>query len=234
MEGATAATYDADIFEGSKGDDSSVSSSCKLVKTCDTALLSTTTTIPTTFDDIPSELLIQYILPFVGRHQYRFVATVDHNFHTAYSTVFPEKVTHFNVSTIEHVKTCFDEIMRQYHHPRILCHIAAREGNLAVLKYLRSIQCPWDSDTCASAAENGHLDVLQWCRENDCSWDAWTCSRAAINGHIDIFKWCRYNGCECCQYTCKYLERKGYYDVLQWSFKNGCVCIVCSKYGNLD
>jgi hypothetical protein len=171
----------------------------------------------------------------VGDHQYRFVATVNHNFHTAYMSMFPEKVTHYNVSTIDRAKICFDEWkIMEYHHPSILCNIAAREGNFNVLKYLRSIHCPWDGRICASAAKNGHLDVIKWCRQNGCEWDKWTCYNAARNGHIDILKWCRQNGCEWRQSTCKALERRRYFDVLQWSFENGCKCIVCSKYGNLD
>jgi hypothetical protein len=165
---ATATTTDSNIFEGSKGDDrflsSSEQSSFKRLKTCDAALLSAatkeTTQIPT-LEDIPSELFIQYILPFVGRRQFRFVAAVNHNFHTAYTTVFPEKVTCFNTSSVEHAKICSNEIMGNYLLEQNLCCTAAKDGNLNVLKYLRSIQCSWDNWTCASAARNGHLDVVQ-------------------------------------------------------------------------
>jgi hypothetical protein len=220
------------------------------------------TTQITTLEDIPSELFIRHILPFVGRRQYRFVAAVNHNFHTAYVTVFPGKLTCINVSTIEHAKICFDEIKGDCdHHPCILCCTAASKGNITVLKYLRSIEscwhsdtclaaarnghldvvkwchengCPWDSRTCAWAARNGHLDVLRWCRENGCPWNEYTCHFAAENGHIHILKWCRQNGCKWWRSTCKDLQREGYFDVLQWSFENGCKCIVCSQYGNLD
>jgi hypothetical protein len=215
-----------------------------------------------TLENIPSALFIQHILSFVGQHQYRFVATVNHNFHTAYLSMFPKKVTRLNVSTTEHAKICFDEIKRPYHYPSILCRIAAREGNITVLKYLRSFQCswdkwtcadaaanghldviqwsrengcPWDEYICAYAAENGHLDVLQWCRENGCPWNYRTCLYAAKNGHINVLIWCRQNGCPWCERTCEALERIGCYDdVLQWSFENGCICEVCSKYGDLD
>jgi hypothetical protein len=192
---ATTATTDSNMLEGSKGDDRSVSSSeqssFKRLKTCEAALLSAVAKETTsTLEDIPSELFIQYILPFVGRHQYRFVAAVNHNFHTAYVTAFPKKATCYNVSTMEHAKICFDETKRQYHHQRILCYIAAREGNITVLKYLRSIQCPWGNWTCTSAAENGHLDVIKWCRQNGCPWGYGTCANAAENGHLDVIKWC--------------------------------------------
>jgi hypothetical protein len=238
---ATAATTttDSNIIEGSKGDDRSVSSSeqsfCKRLKTCEAALLSAVAKETTpTLGDIPSELFIQYILPFVGRHQYRFVAAVNHNFHNFYVTVFPKKWTHYNVSTIEHAKICYDDIMDHSSLQNILCCTVARDGNLTVLKYLRSIQCSWDIITCASAATNGHLDVIKWCRENGCPWDTQTCFHAAKNGHLDVVQWCRQNECEWNEFTCYHLERKGYCDVLQWSFENGCRCKVCSKYGSLD
>jgi hypothetical protein len=52
------------------------------------------------------------------------------HFHTAYLAAFPKKGTCVNVSTMEHAKFCFDESMGDYRLQHILCHIAAREGNL--------------------------------------------------------------------------------------------------------
>jgi hypothetical protein len=93
MEGATAATYDADRLTGPKGDDRSESSSCTRMITFDAALLSAVAKETTlTLEDIPTELFIQHILPFVGDYQYRFVASVNRNFHTAYVTAFPDSM----------------------------------------------------------------------------------------------------------------------------------------------
>jgi hypothetical protein len=238
---ATTATYDAKMFKELKGDIRSESSSCKRLKTCEAALLSSvakeTTQIPT-LGDIPLELLIQYILPFVGRHQYRFVATVNHNFHTAYVTVFPKKVTRSNVSTIEHAKICFNE-NKDHFRQRYLCIITAREGNLTVLKYLRSIHSPWDGSTCAAAAGNGHLDVIKWCHENGWPWDSDTCSNAAKNGHLDVIKWCRQNGCPWNENTCASAAENGHLDIIKWCRQNGCkwggtTCSNAAENGHLD
>jgi hypothetical protein len=240
MEGATAATYDADSLKGSKGDDRSVSSACKRLKPSDAALLSTVAKETTpTFDDIPSEVFIQYILPFVGRHQYRFVAAVDRYFHTAYVAAFPEKVTCYDASTIEHAKICFNEKKIQYHFQCFLCDIAARGGHLTVLKYLRSIQCPWGNYTCAYAAKNGHLDVLQWCHENGCPWRAITCANAANNGHLNVIKWCRQNGCSWDARTCANAAENGHLDVIKWCRENGCpwdenTCSSAAENGHID
>jgi hypothetical protein len=248
MEATTAiaalAATDSNMYEGSKGDDRSVSSSeqssFKRLKTCEAALLSAVAKETTpTLEDIPSELFIQHILPFVGRRQYRFVATVNHNFHTAYVTAFSEKVTCFNVPTIEHAKICFDEWKGNYCYPRILCCIAARKGNLTVLKLFRSIHLPWDRSTCAAAAENGHLDVIKWCHENGWPWDENTCANAAKNGHLDVIQWCRENGCPWDENTCWNAAENGHLDVIKWCRQNGCpwnawTCASAAKNGHLD
>jgi hypothetical protein len=224
---ATTAATDSNMLEGSKGGDRSVlsseQSSFKRMKTCETALLSTVAKETTpTLGDIPSELFIQYILPFVGFHQNRFMAAVNHSFHTAYLAAFPEKETRFNLSTMEHVKIRSDENKGDNRHRYILCCIAAREGNLTVLKKLRSIHCPWDMWTCVFAAENGHLGIIKWCRQNGCEWDGLTCSYAAINGHLDVIKWCRQNGCEWDDNTCASAAENGHLDVIKWCHENGC------------
>jgi hypothetical protein len=127
-------------------------------------------------------------------------------------------VVKMDAHRIEHAKIRFDEIMTPYHHPSILYHIAAREGNLTVLKYLCSIQCPWDSSTCAAAAENGHVYVIKWCCENGSPWNSLTCTNAAKNGHLDVVQWCRQNGCPWSAITCANAAKMGI-----WMSSNGAV-----------
>jgi len=52
---------------------------------------------------------------------------------------------------------------------------AAKNGHLAVLRWAREQDCPWDEDTCAFAAAGGHLAVLQWAQEHGCPWDKSLC-----------------------------------------------------------
>ena len=52
--------------------------------------------------------------------------------------------------------------------PNRLCRLAAEEGQLEILKWLRANGCPWDEWTCSIAAYRGHLEVLHWLRENGC------------------------------------------------------------------
>jgi hypothetical protein len=50
---------------------------------------------------------------------------------------------------------------------------AAKEGHLAVLRWARDNECPWDFRTCTFAADAGQLEVLQWVRENDAAGEVW-------------------------------------------------------------
>ena len=49
--------------------------------------------------------------------------------------------------------------------------IAAKEGNMDILKWLKENGYNWEPGTCAAAAREGHLEALKWLRENGCEWD---------------------------------------------------------------
>ena len=61
---------------------------------------------------------------------------------------------------------------------------AARQGNLAMVKYCVDNGCPMDAWTCLIAASEGHLDVLKYLHENDCPWNSYACYCAHENNHI--------------------------------------------------
>ena len=65
-------------------------------------------------------------------------------------------------------------------------NLAAREGRLRVLRYLRSEGHAWNHRTCAAAARGGHLECLVYARENGCPWDEFTCMAAAEGGHLAV------------------------------------------------
>jgi len=60
------------------------------------------------------------------------------------------------------------------------CAVAARKGNIKILKLLRKYSFSWDSKTCQEAARKGHLKTLKWARHNGCPWDAKTYGMALI------------------------------------------------------
>ena len=66
---------------------------------------------------------------------------------------------------------------------------AARQGNIAMVKYCVDNGCPMDEWACTFAAEKGHLDVLKYLHENDCPWDSWACTSAHANNRIDCLNY---------------------------------------------
>ena len=51
---------------------------------------------------------------------------------------------------------------------------------------MRANGCPWDAETCEGAAKNGDLATLRWARENGCPWYASTRDKAAATlGYTD-------------------------------------------------
>jgi hypothetical protein len=70
------------------------------------------------------------------------------------------------------------------------CAYAAHSGHLEVLKYLREeAKAPWDSDTASWAAAKGHLHVLEYLVERKYEYNEWACMHTAKNGHLDCLKY---------------------------------------------
>ena len=71
------------------------------------------------------------------------------------------------------------------------CVLAARDGYLETLKWLRTVGCPWDENTLCSAAANGFLDIIKWAIENGCPIEKSSTifKLSAVYGHLHILKW---------------------------------------------
>ncbi len=80
------------------------------------------------------------------------------------------------------------------------CTSLASEGNLPLLKRLRSLNppIPWSETTCKAAARKGHLHVLRYLRSCDppCPWSEDVCNAAAGAGQLGTLQWALQNGCE--------------------------------------
>jgi hypothetical protein len=64
--------------------------------------------------------------------------------------------------------------------------VAARLGNLDMLKYCCENGCDVHQGTCATAAKFGHLACLEYLRSKNCPWDEQVCDQAHENSHMDI------------------------------------------------
>jgi hypothetical protein len=107
----------------------------------------------TQFCDIPSDIMSSHITHYIGTHQYRFIAGINHTLYTLYTTAYPDKETYYNVSSIYHATICFNEFQERLRvRMTTLCKAVARNGKLSVLQHLRfTLHCPWDEDTCSNA-----------------------------------------------------------------------------------
>jgi hypothetical protein len=69
-------------------------------------------------------------------------------------------------------------------------NVAARQGNLEMVKYCVANECPINEEACVLAAENGQLECLKYLREEvKLPWDSYTALRAARNGHLHILEY---------------------------------------------
>lgn len=75
-----------------------------------------------------------------------------------------------------------------------LCNMAALNGRLDVIKWLRAQDppCPWEGRTCLYAASNGYLEALQWMVAAGCPWDSVACRRSARSNE-SVVAWIDYS-----------------------------------------
>ena len=69
-------------------------------------------------------------------------------------------------------------------------NMAAKQGNMEMVKYCVTNECPIDERACAWAADGGELEVLKYLREEvKAPWDWRTATFAAKYGHLHILEY---------------------------------------------
>lgn len=71
----------------------------------------------------------------------------------------------------------------------------AHKGNLSILKYLYTQNCPWNISTTTSAAENGKLECLLYAHEHGCPLDINCLINASSCNDIDCLIYVHKHGC---------------------------------------
>jgi hypothetical protein len=172
-------------------------------------------------DRLSEDFLREHVFPFVGDHQYRFVAAVSSDFRRIYLDTFPSKTTLYDaLSTVAQADLCYDE--GSYKVRGGWCIAAAKNGRLPVLQFLHGRGSPLNQQLCAVAASGGHLAVLKWLHVNGCPWDEYTFSSASEHGHFEVLRWLRENNCPWCEQTCSLAASGGHFGILKWLHANEC------------
>ena len=70
------------------------------------------------------------------------------------------------------------------------CGQVATTNKIELLKWAREVkQCEWDEETITGAAFKGNLEMLKYCFSNDCPCDEeQACGLAADGGHLDCLR----------------------------------------------
>ena len=117
------------------------------------------------------------------------------------------------------------------HGDAIMCFIAAREGRLEILKYLRKQEIQWvGREIGYEAAKGGHLHILNFlyadldclCENCTCSVDNDMCIFAARGGHVATLKWLKAKGAPFSVHLCSEAAGNGHLRTLQWLRERGC------------
>ena len=92
----------------------------------------------TSFDHIPPEVICEYILPFIGNHQYRFIASINRFFYNNYLVLYSDKTTTYDVATIVRylIEECDANLHVTDNDGDRLLHCASAGNQLHVVQYL--------------------------------------------------------------------------------------------------
>ena len=108
-------------------------------------------------------------------------------------------------------------------HSGWFCQRVAEMNKLEYLVWLREVKnCDWDLRTINRAAKQGNLAIVKYCVENGCPMDAYACKIAASEGHLDVLKYLHENDCPWNSSACYYAHRENQIDCLNYLIEQKC------------
>lgn len=110
------------------------------------------------------------------------------------------------------------------------CIVAAEQGDLSVLQWVRLVGAPWDGGAYWAAARAGHLHVLNFLLEHRCPFEneyedldaqgGLDCAliRSATGGHLAASQWLHKHGAIPCTFVTACAAGSGQIPLLNWLF----------------
>ena len=110
----------------------------------------------------------------------------------------------------------------EYMHT-VVTQAASASGNLEVLMYLRSLDCPWSETIYLAAAEHGHLEILKWAESHGCPWDnSDLFPAAAKSSNRDVYQWLHDRQCPFKEeFSLNIAVKSGNFEFIKFARANG-------------
>jgi hypothetical protein len=115
----------------------------------------------------------------------------------------------------------------RYATNQTLCQLASRSNDLALLKYAREINIPWNGNVFVEAAKNGNLAIIEYAQANGCPWHHNASYEAAARGYLDIIKFSHSQGHRLYPTLSDVSARHGKLEVFKFLYEN---TLSCNQY----
>ena len=105
-----------------------------------------------------------------------------------------------------------------------VCEMAAYNGSLEVLRYLRKHHCPWDDYSYEAAVDSSQIEVLKYLFENNCpiGLGSHVMSACAVKGDLNILKYLHSIGFYWNEQVCAHAVEHNHFDMLKYLHVNNC------------
>lgn len=99
----------------------------------------------------------------------------------------------FNFLASEYTDTFRDLLLSKRFKSKVI-RTGAIGGYLELIKWAKGFpSCEWNAEVCALAAGQGHLELLEWLRSRGCPWDSRTTAAATKSTDIRVLQYCCQN-----------------------------------------
>lgn len=121
---------------------------------------------------------------------------ITHGRHLSYyKYVITLAAEHGSLSVMKYFVSEFQNFP-QFRWPKNTTALAARNGSIDMIKWLRKQGCPWSGKTTAEAAKANRKDIIELCLLNGGILHKDTLAYAVCNDNLDLFKWLLKNKCQ--------------------------------------